>query len=143
CDDRPTLLWFANQRAIEYHVTLVRAGEPDRPTHLVVDLDPPAGAAFDVVVRTARLVHAALEDASLAGVVKTSGSKGAHIVVPVEGATVEQAAAATRALAARTEQLDPSVATTAYVRTEREGKVFVDSTRVGGATVVAAYSPRI
>src|SRR3954466_9750714 len=43
CNDRRTLLWFANQRAIEYHPTLVRADRPDRATYLVLDLDPPAG----------------------------------------------------------------------------------------------------
>ena len=57
--------------------------------------------------------------------------------------TCEDAAAATRAIAARAERLDPDVATTAFVKADRGGKVFVDSTRVGGATVVAAYSPRI
>ena len=41
CNDRRTLLWFANQRAVEYHPTLVRAERWDRPTHLVLDLDPP------------------------------------------------------------------------------------------------------
>src|SRR5215212_6640337 len=41
CDDRRTLLWFANQRAVEYHPTLMRAGQPDAPTCLVLDLDPP------------------------------------------------------------------------------------------------------
>ena len=52
-------------------------------------------------------------------------------------------AAAARAVAARAERLDPALATTAFMKDAREGKVFVDSTRVGGATVVAAYSPRI
>jgi DNA primase len=51
-------------------------------------------------------------------------------------------AAATRAIAARAERLDPVLATTAFVKDEREGKVFLDSTRAGGATVAAAYSPR-
>jgi DNA primase len=50
-------------------------------------------------------------------------------------------AAATRAIAARAERLDPELATTAYIRDERGGKVFVDSTRTQGGTVVAAYSP--
>jgi DNA primase len=48
-----------------------------------------------------------------------------------------------RALAARAEQLDPALATTAFMKEDRGGKVFVDATRVGGATVVAAYSPRV
>src|ERR687884_589110 len=45
-DDRRTLLWFANQRAVEYHPALVRAARPDRMTHLVLDLDPPSDGAF-------------------------------------------------------------------------------------------------
>jgi DNA primase len=63
--------------------------------------------------------------------------------VPLTSAATEEVAAATRALAARAERLDPTVATTAFVREERDGKVFLDSTRAGGATVVTAYSPRI
>src|SRR5262245_36559146 len=43
CNDRRTLLWLANQRAVEYHPTLVRAGDWEHPTHLVLDLDPPEG----------------------------------------------------------------------------------------------------
>jgi DNA ligase D len=142
CDDRRTLLWFANQRAIEFHPTLVEVGA-QRPSHLVMDLDPPEGGAFDHVVRAARLVERALGDLGLVGAVKTSGAKGLHVFVPITGATFDDAAAATRALAARTERLDPDVATTAFLRADRHGKVFLDPTRAGGATVVAAYSPRI
>src|SRR5262245_35515359 len=46
CNDRRTLLWFANQRAVEFHVSLVRVDRPDRATHLVLDLDPPEGGVF-------------------------------------------------------------------------------------------------
>ncbi|MFV2111984.1 non-homologous end-joining DNA ligase [Micromonospora sp. LOL_025] len=144
CDDRRTLLWFANQRAVEYHPTLATVDDLHRPTHLVLDLDPPEGDSFALAVAAARLVRQALTDAGLAGAVKTSGAKGVHVFVPVaEGATVEDMAAATRAVAARAERLDPALATTAFIREDRGGKVFVDSTRAGGATVVAAYSPRL
>jgi len=95
------------------------------------------------VVAVARLVRGALDGSGLAGAVKTSGAKGLHVVVPVRDAPVEVVAAATRALAARTERLDPGIATTAYLKDEREGKVFVDSTRAGQGTIVAAYSPRV
>jgi len=142
CDDRRTLLWLANQRAVEFHVPFFRVGD-DGPTGLVLDLDPPEGADFPVVVRAARLVRQALEDAGLTGAVKTSGSKGVHVVVPVRGAPFEDVAAATRALAARTERLDPELATTAYIKEDRHGRVFIDSTRSGQNTIVAAYSPRI
>ncbi|MEU4770665.1 non-homologous end-joining DNA ligase [Micromonospora sp. NPDC023644] len=144
CDDRRTLLWFANQRAVEYHPTLATVDDLHRPTHLVLDLDPPEGDSFALAVAAARLVRQALADAGLAGAVKTSGAKGVHVFVPVaRGATVEDMAAATRAVAARAERLDPALATTAFIREDRGGKVFVDSTRAGGATVVAAYSPRL
>jgi DNA ligase D len=144
CDDRRTLLWFANQRAIEYHPTLVRAARPEHPTHLVLDLDPPEGAPFSVEVPVAHVVRRALEGAGLQGALKTSGAKGLHIFVPVdEAVTLDDAAAATRAIAARAEALDPGAATTAFMKEDRGGKVFVDATRVGGATVVAAYSPRL
>ncbi|MBP2703023.1 non-homologous end-joining DNA ligase [Microbispora sp. RL4-1S] len=144
CDDRRTLLWFANQRAVEYHPALVRAGRWDAPTHLVLDIDPPSGEAFPAAVAAARLVRTALAGAGMAGAVKTSGAKGLHVFVPLEeGAPAEDVAAATRALAARAERVDPDLATTAFIRDDRAGKVFLDSTRAGGATVVAAYSPRI
>ena len=143
CDDRRTLLWLANQRAVEYHPTLVRASDWEHPTHLVLDLDPPEGGAFDQVVGAARLIQSALAAAGLSGAVKTSGAKGLHIFVPLSPTTHEEVAAATRAIAARAERLDPGLATTAFIREDREGKVFLDSTRSGGATVVCAYSPRV
>ena len=144
CNDRRTLMWFANQRAVEYHPALALADHPERPTHLVLDLDPPDADAFPMAVRAARLVRQALADVGLEGAVKTSGAKGVHVFVPVDEETSSHdAAAATRAIASRAAQLDPGIATTAFVKDERGGKVFVDPTRVGGATVIAAYSPRV
>ncbi len=143
CNDRQTLMWFANQRAIEYHPTLMRAGHFDSPDFLILDIDPPAGGDFSPAVAAAALVRAALDSAGLAGAVKTSGAKGVHVFVPLApGQTSADAAAATRAIAARAELLDPELATTAFIREDRDGKVFLDATRAGGATVVAAYSPR-
>jgi len=97
CNDRRSLLWLANQRSVEYHPALMLA-EQHHPTHLILDLDPPADDAFSHVVATARLVEQALADSG--------------------------------------------IATTAFIREDRGHRVFVDSTRAGGATVVAAYSPR-
>ncbi len=142
CNDRRTLLWFANQRAVEYHPTLMTTHQ-HQPTHLIMDLDPPEGGGFRLAVSAARLVRQVLADVGLAGAVKTSGSKGVHVVVPVRGVGPEDAAAATRALAARAAALDPDLATTAYIREDRHGRVFLDSTRSGSSTIVAAYSPRI
>ncbi|MDP9394279.1 MAG: ATP-dependent DNA ligase [Actinomycetota bacterium] len=144
CNNRETLLWFANQRAVEYHPTLFRGHEFDCPTYLVVDIDPPAGPdAYDRAVQGAFLVRQALADVGMTALAKTSGAKGVHVVVPLApGDPATDVAAATRALAARAERLDPQLATTAFVVEDRGGKVFLDATRAGGATVVAAYSPR-
>ena len=144
CDDVRTLIWFANQRAVEYHPQLFRVDRPGRVTHMVLDLDPPSLDAFPAAVAAAHLVRAVLDDCGLEAGVKTSGATGVHVFVPLDPSVEpEDAAAATRAVAARAERLDPAIATTAFVKDEREGKVFVDSTRSGGATVVAAYSPRV
>lgn len=144
CDDRRTLLWLANQRAVEYHPALGLADDIYRPTHLILDLDPPDAEDFAAVVAVAELVRQALADCGLTGAVKTSGSRGLHIFVPVDDScSGEDVAAATRALAARAAALDPAIATTAFIVEDRAGKVFVDATRSGGATVAAAYSPRL
>ena len=144
CDDRRTLLWLANQRAIEYHPD-ARPRRQHLPAHAPGARSRPAhrhrlrgrggrrlpGTSGSRRLRTERRGQ-------------DQWVEGVHIFVPVDdSAPVEDVAAATRALAARAEALDPSIATTAFIVEDRAGKVFVDSTRSGGATVAAAYSPRL
>lgn len=140
-EDARTLVWLAGQRAVELHPTVL-SGE-GRVTHLVLDLDPPADATFGAVVAAARLVERALDEAGLRAAVKTSGAKGLHVVVPVRDVAVDDAAAATRALAARAERLGPDVATTAFLLADRGGRVFLDPTRAGGGSLACCYSPRV
>ena len=146
--DRRTLIWFANQRAVEYHPALMRVTDRQHQTHLILDMDPPPAAGgeagFRLAARAAQLVKQVLDAAGLAGAVKTSGAKGVHVFVPLAaGRSTADVAAATRAIAARAARLDPDLATTAFIVDDRHGRVFVDSTRAGGATVVGAYSPRV
>jgi DNA ligase D-like protein (predicted polymerase) len=142
CQDRRTLVWLANQRAVEFHPTLVR-GREGQVTELVVDLDPPPDTSFAQVALAAGLVREALAGAGLRGAVKTSGSRGAHVVVPVTGGvSVADAAAATRALAARAARLDPARVTTEYLLADRQGRIYLDPTRSGGASLAAVYGPR-
>lgn len=149
-DDRRTLLWLGNQRAVEFHVPLHQGHDPQStpPDALVLDLDPPPDTAFAEVALVARAVRQALTDVGLEAAVKTSGSKGLHVVVPLrtdgpDALTADDAAAATRALAVRAAALAPDRATTEYIVADRGGRIFVDATRSRGATVVAAYSPRV
>ena len=113
----------------------------------MLDLDPPSdldpAEGFRMAVAATHLVKRALDDLGLAGAAKTSGAKGMHVFVPLAAADTPDVAAATRAVAGRAARLDPALATTAFVIQDRGGRVFVDSTRAGGGTVIAAYSPRI
>src|SRR3954454_4210240 len=96
CNDRRTLLWLGNQRAVEYHPSLGLADNIYRPTHMVLDLDPPGVDDFRTVVAVAHLVRQALADAGLSVAVKTSGAKGIHVFVPIDdSAPVDDVAAAT------------------------------------------------
>ena len=145
CNDRRTLLWFANQRAVEYHPTLVRASDLDHMTHLVLDLDPPEGDAFPMAVarRPPRPPGAGRRRPGGRGQDERRQGRARVRARSSDDVPLEDAAAATRAIAARAERLDPELATTTFMKDDRGGKVFVDATRVGGATVIAAYSPRV
>ncbi len=142
CNNKRTLLWFGNQRAVEYHPTLMKV-HPDVLTHIVLDLDPPVDGGFKASVAAAHAVKSVLDDVGVSAAVKTSGAKGIHIFVPVDPSTSwPDAAAATRAIAERTATRAGDITTTAFMKEDRGDRVFVDFSRVGGATVASAYSPR-
>jgi bifunctional non-homologous end joining protein LigD len=143
CNDLRSLLWFGNQRAVEYHATLVTASAPEVITSLVVDLDPPQDAPFSLVVRAAHLVRSVLQSWGLDAAIKTSGSKGLHLYTPITPMAMDDAAAALRAIAAQTAIADPDIATIEFIKADRGGRVFIDPTRTGWSTVACAYSPRI
>jgi bifunctional non-homologous end joining protein LigD len=143
CNSKRTLLWLANQAAIELHPWLSRVDRLERPDFLVFDLDPPEGG-FGVAVRVAAVMRHALEEFGLEGVAKTSGSKGVHVVVPLERRHhFREVRAAADFLAARVGEEIPDVATTAFLKAERGGRLFLDTGRnAPGAHVVTVYSPR-
>ena len=142
CNDPARCCWFANQRAVEYDPTLGRAEHLDRPTHMVLDLDPPQGDGSPAAVAAARFVGEVLDQGRARRRGQDERGQGpARLRVRSADVGVEDAAAVTRAIARRAERLDPELATTAFLKEDRGGKVFLDATRSGGATVVAAYSP--
>ena len=143
CNTPRTLRWLANQAAIELHPWLSRIDRLDRPTHLVLDIDPPDGQ-FARAVEVALLARDALREFGLDGAVKTSGSKGMHIYVPLTRRYgFEQVRTAALRIAERVVDSSPDLVTIEFRKAGREGRVFLDTTRNGpGAHIVAAYSPR-
>ena len=82
CNDADTLRWLGNQAALEFHPAPVRRDRLERPDLFVVDIDPPDDA-FDAAVEAALLVLEVLDDLGLTTLVKTTGGKGLHVVVPI------------------------------------------------------------
>jgi bifunctional non-homologous end joining protein LigD len=144
CNDADTLAWLGNQAALEFHPAPVRRDKLDRPDLFVVDIDPPDGA-FDAAVEAAHLVLEILDDLGLETLLKTTGGKGLHVVVPiVRHVSAERLRhAATRLAEAATERR-PDLVTAEFRKAKRQGRVMLDPSRNGpGATLVAPYSPRI
>jgi bifunctional non-homologous end joining protein LigD len=143
CNDSGTLAWLGNQAAIEFHPAPVRRDRLERPDLLVVDIDPPDGA-FDAAVDVAFLVLDVLDDFGLTTLVKTTGGKGLHIVVPIaRRVSPEQLRHAAARLTAIVADRRPDLVTTEFRKAGRKGRVMLDPSRNGtGATIVAPYSPR-
>lgn len=141
--DRPTLIWLANQAAIEIHTWLSRADHPAVPDLAVIDLDPAAGASFEQVITVALLARQALREHGLDGRPKTSGAAGIHIYIPLEPRyTFSETAAAIKALARMVTGVCP-FATTERAVSRRKGRVYIDYLQNGfGRTMAAAYSVR-
>jgi bifunctional non-homologous end joining protein LigD len=142
--DAATLIWVANLASLELHVLLFRAAKPDRPTMMVFDLDPGAPANVLDCARVALEFRDMLRHFGLDCLVKTSGSKGLHIMVPLNTAvTFDQTKPMAHAMAMVMEKADPKRVTTNMKRDLRGGKVFIDwSQNDEHKTTVCAYSLR-
>ncbi len=142
-DDLPSLVWVANLAALELHTHQATVDEPDEPTSVVLDLDPGAPANVLDCCRVALEVKDLLGQLGLEAVVKTSGSKGLHLAVPVRGTTADATKDFARALGQLLAARDPERVTIAMARDQRKGRIFLDwSQNDRHKTTVAAYSLR-
>ncbi|HWW45406.1 MAG TPA: non-homologous end-joining DNA ligase, partial [Acidimicrobiia bacterium] len=142
-DDAPTLVWMANLAALELHTLQARADDPDHPTSMVFDLDPGAPADVLACARVALELQATLATLGLVTVVKTSGSKGLHLAVPVRGATADDTKAMALGLGQVLAKRTPDRVTVNMAKEQRPNRVFVDwSQNDRHKTTVAAYSLR-
>jgi bifunctional non-homologous end joining protein LigD len=142
--DARSLLWLANQNCITPHVWPSRVPDLFHPDILVVDLDPSADEAPEVLRAAALGVRDLLRELGLPSWVKTSGSKGFHIVVPLDGqADFEEVGSFAHALGRALVQRDSRHLTQEFAKKGRGGRIYVDTGRNGySATVAAAYAVR-
>lgn len=137
------LAYVANQGMVTPHVWLSRIDRPDHPDRLVFDLDPSTDD-LGVVRDTALLLRDVLRDAGLVPYVKSSGSRGLHVTVPLDAtATMEGARAFAEAVAADLVARHPDRLTSAFLKADRGDRLFLDVMRMGRSqTEVAAYGVR-
>jgi bifunctional non-homologous end joining protein LigD len=144
-DDLPTLVWLANLAAIELHVPLSRARHIDRPTALVFDLDPGAPATVVECSRVALQLHGMFENLGLQSFVKTSGSKGLQVYIPLNASdtTYAQTKPFAKAVAETLEAAQPDLVVSRMTKARRAGKVLIDwSQNDAKKTTVCVYSLR-
>ena len=143
-DDLPSLVWAANMAALELHTPQARVSSPDRPDSMVFDLDPGPGATILDCCRVGLDLHGLLAELGMESVVKTSGSKGLHLAVPLHThVTDDDTKGVARALGQLLAKREPDLVTVIMRKDERSGKVFVDwSQNDRHKTTVCAYSLR-
>ena len=141
--DAAALAWLANLACLELHPHPVRAEELNHPDELRVDLDPVPGVEWSQLREVAQVVRATLNDFGLSGWIKTSGSRGLHVLVRIEQRwEFGEVRRAALALAREVERRAPALATSKWWKEERHG-VFVDyNQNAKDRTVCSAYSVR-
>jgi bifunctional non-homologous end joining protein LigD len=144
-DDLATLVWLANLAAVELHTPLARAGAMDHPTAVVFDLDPGAPAGILECCQVARRLHGLFEGLGLQSFVKTSGSKGLQLYIPLnhKSATYERTRPFAKAVAELLESDQAELVVSRMTKTRRTGKVLIDwSQNNAKKTTICAYSLR-
>jgi bifunctional non-homologous end joining protein LigD len=142
--DRATLVWLANLADIELHTSLSLRADPLRPTTLVFDLDPGAPAGLVECSEVALVLRGLFSALELDSVVKTSGSKGMQVYVPLNTeVTYKQTKPFARTVAELLEQRLPELVVSRMTKRLRPGRVLVDwSQNDRHKTTVNVYSMR-
>ncbi|MFJ6793543.1 non-homologous end-joining DNA ligase [Streptomyces sp. NPDC091268] len=143
CDDTATLLYLADQGCVTAHRWLSKADRPDHPDRLVIDLDPPS-QDFAPVRQAARALRVLLEELDLPSLPMTTGSRGLHVIVPLDRrAPFAEVRAFARDLAAVLASRHPDRLSTAARKPARGGRLYLDVQRNAYAqTAVAPYAVR-
>ncbi|GGY14480.1 non-homologous end-joining DNA ligase [Streptomyces djakartensis] len=143
CDDTATLLYLADQASITLHRWLSRADDADRPDRLVFDLDP-TGDDFEAVREAARLLKELLDELELPAALMTTGSRGLHVIVPLNGRHhFDEVRAFAQDVAGTLAEAHPDRLTTAARKKDRGARLYLDVQRNAYAqTAVAPFTVR-
>jgi bifunctional non-homologous end joining protein LigD len=143
--DRAALMWVVNLGCIDLNQWYARCDDVDRPDYVHFDLDPGPGAGFDLVLQTALVVRDALDSLDMPSLVKTTGSRGLHVYVPiVRGPVQKDVWTFAKALAQELARRHPALVTAEYRVAKRpRGRVLVDyNQNRWGSTLASIYSVR-
>lgn len=143
-ENADALLWMVNQAGLTYHVFASRLATLAAPDYAMIDLDPGERTTWrDELIEVALAVRQVLELLELPSVVKTSGKRGIHILVPLAGGhSFEQAEQLGRGIAELLCRLLPDKCTIENEKEKRRGRLLVDHKQFVAKTLVAAYSLR-
>ena len=143
-DEVATVVWAVQMNTVVFHPWASRAGDPDNPDQLRIDLDPQPGTDFADAVRAAVELRSVLAEAGLTSFVKTSGNRGLHVFAPVE--PTHEFLDVRHAVIAASRELErrmPDAVTTAWWKEERGKRIFVDYNQANrDRSMAGAYSPR-
>ncbi len=142
CDKKATLVYLANQACITPHIWLSKADKLRKPDQLVFDLDPEGGV--EQLQFAARALRDLFGELSLKAFVKTTGSRGLHLAVPLRrGQDFDEVRHFARGVAALAAHRHPDRLTTEVRKNKREGRLFLDTARNAYAqTIVCPYAVR-
>ena len=143
CDNAATLVYLANQNCVTFHTWLSRMDKPRSPDQMVFDLDPP-GDDFEPVRQGARFLKSILDEIGLMSYLKTTGSQGLHVVVPLDRTeSFESVRLFAHQIASIVTSREPKKYTSEQRKEKRKSRLFIDTLRNAyGHTAVAPYSVR-
>jgi bifunctional non-homologous end joining protein LigD len=144
CDDAATIVYLANLATVTFHAWTSTVEHLARPDLVIIDLDPDPDQGLEVVRAAARAVKAACEEVGLAPFIQTSGSRGYHVVMPLQpGPDVEVVRDFAAELALLVAARDPDRLSVEWRKAKRDGRLLLDTARNSYAqTLVAPYSVR-
>lgn len=143
--DAATLVYLANQGVLAHHLYLSRTGDLERPDRMIYDLDPPEDTTDFSATRTAALeLKALFEELDMTPFVQTTGSKGYHVIVPLDrSAGFDEVRQFARDVALLLVRRKPDAYTLEQRKAKRGRRIFLDYLRNAyGATAIAPYSLR-